>query len=53
MEDQEHDDALLISLTDGYGRLPDGMPKQELLWVLVPESKAKDLEISGVVCRMR
>ena len=50
---QEHDDALLIYLTDGYGRLPDGMPKQELLWVLVPESKAKDLEISGVVCRMR
>ena len=53
METHEHDDALLIYFTDGYGVIPDKTPRQELLWVLVPDGKYKDLEISGVVCQMR
>ena len=41
MEKPDHDDALLIYFTDGYGTFPDNAPQQELLWILEPESDLK------------
>ena len=34
MDAQEHDDALLIYFTDGYGEMPCEAPSSEVLWVL-------------------
>ncbi|MDC0267837.1 VWA-like domain-containing protein [bacterium] len=52
MEKPDHDDALLIYFTDGYGTFPNRAPQQDLLWILEPESKVKDLEKMGEVCAL-
>ena len=52
MEKPDHADALLIYFTDGYGTLPDRAPQQELLWILEPESKIRNLEGIGDICRL-
>ena len=34
MEAQEHEGALLVYFTDGYGVMPEHPARQELLWIL-------------------
>jgi predicted metal-dependent peptidase len=50
MDKPDHDDALLIYFTDGYGTLPDRAPQQDLLWILRTETEPKDLQEIGEIC---
>ncbi|MDB4705726.1 VWA-like domain-containing protein [Verrucomicrobia bacterium] len=50
MDKPDHDDALLIYFTDGYGTLPDRAQQQELLWILNPEGSKEGLQEMGEIC---
>ncbi|XOV70446.1 MAG: VWA-like domain-containing protein [Verrucomicrobiota bacterium] len=53
MEHPDHDDALLVYFTDGYGSIPDRAPEQELLWVLESGSMVRSPCGFGEVCWIR
>ncbi|MDA7618379.1 VWA-like domain-containing protein [Verrucomicrobia bacterium] len=49
----DHDDALLIYFTDGYGMFPDRAQQQDLLWILNSEGWKEGLQEIGEICSIK
>ena len=53
METPEHEGALLVYFTDGYGMMPNLPPQQELLWIMEPKTlQVEPLGGYGQVCHL-